>query len=201
MDITVTIKEGSKSIHGPETSNNLPAGVMVKYEIKLASAIKDAVVDSTKAKEIKAALSAAKWSFSDNIDDAMTLPADKALIATHKLKFKFDGKVLDKQVRCIITGGEAKEKKEPEVKVNNAAVSEALALLDKMASKFKDDITVKAGDKKHPKARQYVLKVGDEEWSGSIPDPEDSHIKESSRNTAIKDWNKNLKEFLLAKKG
>jgi hypothetical protein len=55
MDITVTLKEGSKSIYGPETSNNLPAGVMVKYEIKLASAIKDAVVDSTKAKEIKAA--------------------------------------------------------------------------------------------------------------------------------------------------
>jgi hypothetical protein len=204
MDITVTLTEKSKPIHGPEAGNNLPKGVMVVWDVQLARIIKKEVVDSIKSKDVANALNAAEWKFDSAVSDDMSKVDEKtraALVGTHKLKFKFDGKVLSNTVRCIIGSPKHAEKEAQKPKVNNAKVAESLAQLQQVSTRFGEPrVVVKAGDKKHPKARQYVLQVGDAKWSGSIPDPEDSHIKESSRTNAIRQWEKNLKSFIAAAK-
>jgi hypothetical protein len=201
MDITITLKDDKNKtpLHGPETSNNLPAGVAMSFAVRLREAIKEAVVSAVKSKDIKNVLAGADWSFDSGITDAMTLEDQGGFVGQHKLKFKVDGKVLGKTVRCNIAGVEAKAKAEKQAKVNNAALSAALKMLETVSTRFGEPrVVVKAGDKKHPTSRQYVLQVDKEKWSGSIPAPDDVHSK--GRATAVKEWEKNLKEFLVAVK-
>jgi hypothetical protein len=197
-DMDITIEIDNAALYGPEVNTALPASFGVSFHTNLNDAIRTGLLEKIKAKAIYNGLIKDKtWKMSGGVTDGLDEKKADKFVGNHKVKVKLNGVMLDKQVKLVIAGSKKPEKAEPVGKVNNAAVATALQQLDQISSRFGEPrVTVKAGDKKHPKARQYVLKAGDEEWSGSIPDPEDSHIKESSRNTAIKQWNKSLKEFL-----
>src|SRR5690606_10037090 len=97
------------SLYGPEVNTHLPPGIAVKYQVQLGTAIKDAIVEKTKAKDIKIALTKAKWTFAGDITDAMDKDTPpKGLVGNNTLKFKIGNENLPKKVRCNIAGPAAK---------------------------------------------------------------------------------------------
>jgi hypothetical protein len=201
MEITVTLKEGAVTLYPPEVNTNLPAGVAVKYGVKLASAIKDAVIDATKAKEIKTALLKAKWKFDGEIGDAMKSPPPDGVVGAHKLKFKIGSTNLAKQVRCHIAGVKAQEGSDVGGGAGTAKdVKKATDELARLAKRFPDDVGIKVGDSHHPKNVIYSLTMGRDKVTASIPHPEDTHIKPGSRKAALTDWKKNMAAFIKFQK-
>jgi hypothetical protein len=203
VDIGVVLKEGAASLHAAETNNNLPGGVAVKYAVKLGAAIKDAVVDATKSKEIKNALNKAKWTFADPVGDSMDMKAPpKDIGGAHTLTFKIGSETLKKKVRCHIAVPKAAEGSDVGGGAGNTtAVKKATEELGKLKAKFPDSVSIKVGDSNHPKNVVYTLTMGKDNVTASIPHPDDTHVKENSRKRALGDWKKNMAEFVKFHKG
>jgi hypothetical protein len=198
MDFTITLKEGKEALYAPEVSNNLPAGVLVKYCVQLQAAIKKAVIDATKSKAIKNGLLTAtwKWDSGSPITDAMKMDKiNEEAVGKHVLKFKVGSTALAKSVRCQVVGVAAKGA-DPAVAANASAVKQATSELASLKGNYGEFVSIKVGDSNHPKNVVYTLTMGEDKVTASIPHPLDTHVKEGSLIRALGDWKKNKETFL-----
>jgi hypothetical protein len=198
MDFVVTLKEGKEAMHGPEVSNNLPAGILVKYCVQLQTAIKKAVVDATKSKTVKNGLLTATWKWDSGgpITDAMKMDTiNEEAVGKHVLKFKIGSTALAKSVRCQVVGVAAKVA-DPAVAANAQAVKQATSELASLKGSYSDFVSIKVGDSNHPKNVVYTLTMGEDTVTASIPHPLDTHVKEGSLIRALADWKKNKASFI-----
>lgn len=208
MDIIAEVD--SKDMHGPETSNNLPAVCGVEFHINLATQIRKGMLDKIKAKAIANGLAKdSSWKMSGGVKDGLKPEDSTGFVGNHKLKIKLNGALLDKVVKLSILPPKKEVKPEEVGKINSKAMNKARGELESLAKQAPKFVTMKKGDGNHPTALRYSIKRGDlKELSGTLYAGDDAHVKEGSAKASLTQWSKDkvalaeyIKELKAKKEG
>lgn len=189
MDIIAEVD--SAGLHGPETSNNLPAVLGVEFHINLSDAIRRGLIDKVKHKATANGLAKdTSWKMSGGVKNALKATDAEEFVGNHKLKIKLNGTVLDKVIKLSILQPKKEIKPEEVGKVNSKAMNKARNELESLAKQAGKYVTMRKGDGNHPTALRYSIKFGTTEFSGTLYDGADAHAKEGSVKASLTQWAK-----------